>query len=168
MLMPQDVEVFSKYGFSDLILRLFGAIQLIGGILLPFRKTRIFAAAIIAITFFVSLFVLILEGNLPVSIATAVATLLLVLVMRRSKKDSALSFQKPSDLLSRSLRDRPHVSSVIQRKFFTAACLYSLRLQAGVSPRHCLALADEQAASQTPVKIFSITWNKSRYMGVIR
>jgi len=91
MLMPQDVEFFGKYGFSDPILMLYGAVQLIGGVLLPFKKTRVVGAAIVAVTFLISLLVLILEGNIPVSIVTAVATLLLVLLMLRSRKGAAVS-----------------------------------------------------------------------------
>jgi hypothetical protein len=83
-LMPQDVEFFGKYGFSNPTLIGFGATQLTGGILLPFRKTRFAGAAIVAITFLVSLVLLLLEGNVPVSIGTAVATLLLGVIMKQS------------------------------------------------------------------------------------
>jgi len=71
ILMKQDVDFFGKYGFSDPILMFYGAVQLIGGILLPFKKTRLIGAVVIAITFAISLVVLLLEGNIPVSIVTA-------------------------------------------------------------------------------------------------
>lgn len=83
-LMQQDVDFFGKYGFSNPILIAFGAMQLIGGVLLPFKKTRFSGAAIVAITFLISLVVLLMEGNIPVSIATIVATLLLGIVMKQS------------------------------------------------------------------------------------
>ena len=83
-LMQQDVEFFGKYGFSNLILIAFGATQLIGGVLLPFKKTRFTGAAIVAVTFLVSLVLLLLEGNIPVSIVTTVAMLLLGMVMKQS------------------------------------------------------------------------------------
>lgn len=82
-LMQQDVEFFGKYGFSDPILVVYGAIQLIGGVLLAFKKTRIVGAAVVAITFLVSLVVLLLEGNIPVSIATFVAIALVGVVAKR-------------------------------------------------------------------------------------
>lgn len=88
MLMPQDVEFFGQYGFSDPILMIYGAVQLIGGVLLPFRKTRFVGAAIVAITFLISLVVLLMEGNLPVSVVTIVPTLLLGLVMKQSWKST--------------------------------------------------------------------------------
>ena len=83
-LMPEDVEFFGMYGFSNPRLIAFGATQLIGGILMPFRQTRFVGAAIVAITFLVSLVLLLIDGNIPVSIVTAVATLLLGIVMKRS------------------------------------------------------------------------------------
>lgn len=86
MLLPQDVDFFGRYGFSNPIIIAFGAAQLIGGILLPFNKTRFVGASIVAITFLVSLVVLIMDGNVPVSIVTFVMTLLLGVVMKRSWK----------------------------------------------------------------------------------
>lgn len=83
-LMQQDVDFFGQYGFTNPILITFGAAQLIGGVMLPFKKTRFFGAAIVAITFLVSLVLLLLEGNLPVSVVTAIATLFLGVVMKQS------------------------------------------------------------------------------------
>jgi len=85
-LMQQDVDFFGKYGFSNPILIVFGTVQLIGGILLLLRKTRFSGAAIVAITFLISLVLLLLEGNVAVSVATAVAMLLLGIVMKQSWK----------------------------------------------------------------------------------
>jgi len=84
VLMQQEVEFFGRYGFSNPLLIAFGAVQLIGGILLPFRKTRFTGAAIVASTFLVSLAILLMDGNIPMSIITAVVTLLLCVVMRLS------------------------------------------------------------------------------------
>ena len=49
-----------------------------------FRRLRFLGAAIVAITFLISLVVLLMDGNLPVNIATVVATLLLGVVMKQS------------------------------------------------------------------------------------
>ena len=88
-LMQQDVDFFGKYGFSNPILIVYGLIQLMGGVLMVFTRTRFIGAAIVAITFLVSLAVLLMEGNLPVSIATIVATLLLGVTMKQSWKTAA-------------------------------------------------------------------------------
>lgn len=84
MLMQRDVDFFGRYGFSDLILIVYGTAQVIGGALIPFNKTRFVGAAIVAITFLVSLVVLLMDGNIPVSIVTIVMTLLLGVVMKQS------------------------------------------------------------------------------------
>ena len=83
-LVQADVEFFGKYGFSTPMLIAFGATQLAGGVLMSFPKTRFSGAAIVAITFVVSLVLLLVDGNIPVSIVTFVATLLLGVVMKRS------------------------------------------------------------------------------------
>lgn len=84
LLMQQDVEFFGKYGFSDPILVGYGLVQLIGGLLLVFKRTRFVGAVIVAITFLISLVVILMEGNIPVGIATVIATLLLGVVMKQS------------------------------------------------------------------------------------
>ena len=89
LLMQQDVAFFGKYGFSEPILIAFGLVQLLGGLLLVFTKTRFVGAAIVAVTFLVSLAMLLMEGNIPVSIITLVATLLLGVVMKQSWQRAA-------------------------------------------------------------------------------
>jgi len=84
VLVQQDVEFFGRYGFSNAMLIVFGAAQVLGGVMLPFRKTRFAGAAIVAGTFLVSLAILLMDGNIPVSIVTLIATLLLFLVMKLS------------------------------------------------------------------------------------
>jgi len=82
--MPQDVEFFGKYGFTNAILITYGAIQLIGGIMMIIRKTRFIGAVIVAITFLISAVVLFMEENIPVTIITFIAVALLGLVMKQS------------------------------------------------------------------------------------
>ena len=89
LLMPQDVNFFGKYGFSDPLLIAYGSVQLLGGLLLVLAKTRFAGATIVAGTFLVSLALLLMEGNVPVSIATAIATLLLGAVMKQSWQPAA-------------------------------------------------------------------------------
>jgi len=84
LLMPRDVDFFGQYGFSSSVLVVYGLVQLIGGLLLPFSKTRFVGAAIVAVTFLVSLVVLLMDGNIPVSIVTIVMILLLGFIMKQS------------------------------------------------------------------------------------
>ena len=88
LLMQQDVDFFGAYGFSNPILVAYGLVQLVGGVLLAFKKTRFVGAAIVAITFLISLVVLLMDGNISVSVATVVATLLLGVVMKQNWKDA--------------------------------------------------------------------------------
>lgn len=84
VLIQQDVDFFGKYGFSNLALITFGLVQLIGGVLLVLRRTRFAGATILAITFVISLVLLLMDGNMPLSIATIVAILLLGVTMKQS------------------------------------------------------------------------------------
>jgi uncharacterized membrane protein YphA (DoxX/SURF4 family) len=86
MLMQQEVEFFGAYGFTNLMLVLYGVAQVIGGVLLIIPKTRIYGAAIVAVTFLVSAVVLVLAGNFTVAIITVVATLLLGVIIRHTQK----------------------------------------------------------------------------------
>ena len=93
MLMQQDVDFFGKYGFTNPILIAYGSVQLIGGLLLIFKKTRLAGAILVATTFLVSLVVLLMDGNIPVSIVTAIATLLSGVVIKQSWKTASEDIQ---------------------------------------------------------------------------
>ncbi len=84
LLMEQDVVFFAKYGFSNPVLIAFGLAQLLGGLLMTVKRSRFAGAAIVAITFLVSLALLLIEGNIAVSIVSVVAMLLLGVVMKQS------------------------------------------------------------------------------------
>lgn len=84
LLMEQEVNFFGKYGLSGPMLMAFGFAQLLGGVLMVIAKTRFAGAAIVAITFLVSLAMLLREGNVPVSVVTGIALLLLGVVMKQS------------------------------------------------------------------------------------
>ena len=88
MLMEQDVEFFGKYGFTNPILITYGVTQLFGGILLALPKTRIVGALVVAITFLISLVVLVMAGNYPVAVVTLVCVVLLVPVISKSFDES--------------------------------------------------------------------------------
>jgi hypothetical protein len=64
----------------------FGAIQLLGGVLLVLLKTRIVGAFLVAITFFASLIVLVMAGNLPVAAITLICIVLLGSIFKQSAK----------------------------------------------------------------------------------
>ena len=77
LLMPQEIDFFGAYGFSNPLLIAYGISQVVGGILLIFPKTRIYGAIVVAITFIISLIVLVIAEKLLVAGFTAIATALL-------------------------------------------------------------------------------------------
>jgi len=83
MLMPQDVEFFGKYGFTNTLLMAFGALQILGGALLILAKTRLFGAMCIAITFLISAAILLVERNYPVAAITVIVVVLLAIVVKQ-------------------------------------------------------------------------------------
>ena len=86
LLMPQEVEFFGKYGFTDPILIGYGLLQIIGGVLLAVPKTRISGAILVAVTFLISAVVLGLSGNTPMVIVTLIFTGLLGVLIKFNKK----------------------------------------------------------------------------------
>jgi len=86
MLMQNEVDFFGAYGFTNPVLIAYGIVQVIGGILLIVPKSRMYGAAIVAITFLVSAVVLALAGNIPVAIATLAATLVLGVILNQTYK----------------------------------------------------------------------------------
>lgn len=84
LLMPQDVEFFGRYGFTNSILIAYGVVQLMGGIFLVPSKTRIIGAFVLAITFLISLVFLLMSGNITVAIVTLVCIALLGIIIKQS------------------------------------------------------------------------------------
>ena len=83
-LMEQDVVFFGKYGFTNPLLIGFGAIQVVGGAMLIFAKTRLIGASLVAVTFAISAVMLFMDSNVPVTMATIVALVFLGLTIKRS------------------------------------------------------------------------------------
>lgn len=62
--MPQELEFFGAAGFSNTQVVIFGAAQLLGGVLLYIPKTRIVGAAVMAVTFVMSTALIFMAGNI--------------------------------------------------------------------------------------------------------
>lgn len=84
LLMQQDVEFFGQYGFTNPILMFYGSVQLLGAMLLILLKTRIIGACLVLITFLISALVLLVAGNIPVTIITLVFVALTGLIIKQS------------------------------------------------------------------------------------
>jgi len=85
MLIPQDVDFFGSHGFNKTMIIVFGATQLIGGILMVIPKMRMYGAIVVAITFLVSAALLVMDGNILVTGITVIAIALLGWVAKLSR-----------------------------------------------------------------------------------
>ena len=72
-LMEQDVVFFGNFGFTNSMLIAFGVAQLVGGLMLIFRWTRLYGALVIAASFAVSAVLLLMAGSILVAIITLIA-----------------------------------------------------------------------------------------------
>ena len=86
MLLEQEVEFFSEYGFNHSILMLFGIVQLVGGILLVLLKTRMVGAIVVAITFLISAVMLILAQSWLITAITFISLVMLGMIIRDCSK----------------------------------------------------------------------------------
>ena len=68
ILMPQEVEFFGGAGFSNLLIVVYGATQIIGGMLLIPIRSRAWAAIFMAVNFMLSVVVIGLSGNIPFAV----------------------------------------------------------------------------------------------------
>lgn len=84
MLMPQEIEFYRPAGFSDTLLMLFGALQVLSGVALVFRQSRGYGALLLALTFLISAVLLIQAGNWPLTMVTLVCVLLLAFLAKTS------------------------------------------------------------------------------------
>jgi len=83
-LTPHDVEFFGSYGFTEPVLITFGCVQLLGGILLAFPKSRITGAAVVATTFAVSAVMLLMAGKYTVTLITLLFILASGFIIKKS------------------------------------------------------------------------------------
>lgn len=65
MRMPQEVEFFGAAGLSNPLLVGFGALHVIGGLLLALPRTRKWGALLMAILFSASALMIFMSGNVP-------------------------------------------------------------------------------------------------------
>jgi hypothetical protein len=84
MLMPQEIEFFGGIGFNHLMLIIFGASQIVGGLMMTLSKTRFVGVIIVGFTFAISAVALFLSANIMVAIITCITLLMLNIVIRQS------------------------------------------------------------------------------------
>lgn len=82
MLMPQELEFFGAAGMSDLGIRLFGAAQSAGAVLLAFSRTRLIGALVLAATFIASAVLIFMAGQTGFGVFSLLPVILLAVVVK--------------------------------------------------------------------------------------
>jgi len=84
MLVPLEVEFYSAHGFTNSGLIVFGAIQLVGGLLAIAPKIRWLGSLILAISFLVSAVLILKSGNIPFGLVALVFVAFACLITKQS------------------------------------------------------------------------------------
>ena len=65
MQMPQEIAFFQgQLGFSSNTIVTFGAVQLVGGLMVVFKKTRLAGSILLGLTLFLSSIAIFMSGNI--------------------------------------------------------------------------------------------------------
>lgn len=96
LLMEQEVEFFGSYGFTNPILISFGALQILGGLLLLVSKVRLAGALLVSVTFIISLIVLVLEQSIVPGLLTVISLVLLGYIIRQITKAKPVTTMEDS------------------------------------------------------------------------
>ena len=81
---PQEVTFFEKAGLAGSAVLLFGLLQLAGGILLVFTRTRLWGAGVAAVVFLASAIMVFLSGQTAFGLLSMLPVLMAGLVLRAS------------------------------------------------------------------------------------
>lgn len=82
MLLPDEVAFFGKTGLTDVGIQIFGAIQIIGSLMLPFQKGRFLGSLILIVTFLFSTVLILMSGNISFGIFSILPIALIILLLK--------------------------------------------------------------------------------------
>ena len=83
--MPQEIQFFADAGLSKTWLVPVGILQIIGGLLAIFPRSRSAGAAVIAAGFLITTIVIFITGNIGFGLFSLLPVLIAVFFMRRSR-----------------------------------------------------------------------------------
>lgn len=83
-LVPEEVEFLSQFGFTSVLIVLFGIVQVMAGLLLIIPKTRFHGALVAAFAFALSAILLLIAGNLAFAGVSLVPVILASLIAYHS------------------------------------------------------------------------------------
>ena len=82
MLLPDEVAFFGKTGLTEVGIQIFGAIQIIGSLMLPFQKMRFFGSLILMVTFLFSTVLILISGNISFGIFSILPIAMIILLLK--------------------------------------------------------------------------------------
>ena len=83
---PQEVEFLQSFGFSRMLIMVYGVVQIIGGVLLAFLKTIKLGAIITILAFLLSSVLIFISGNLIFGLVSLLPVLLTCVIFWQSNK----------------------------------------------------------------------------------
>jgi len=82
MLLPDEVAFFGKTGLTEVGIQIFGAIQIIGSLMLPLKKGRFLGSLILIVTFLFSTVLILMSGNISFGIFSILPIALIILLLK--------------------------------------------------------------------------------------
>ncbi len=77
MQMPQEIAFFQgQLGFSSNTIVTFGAVQLIGGLMVVFKKTRLAGSILLGLTLFLSSIAIFMSGNIGFGLVSLIPVIM--------------------------------------------------------------------------------------------
>lgn len=77
---PEEVAFLEQFGFSSVVIVLFGVVQIMGGLLLLVPRTRALGALVAGVAFSVSVVLLVADGNLGFAAVSLIPVVLSIWV----------------------------------------------------------------------------------------
>lgn len=81
MKVPDEVAFLAGQGLSEMMILVFGAVQILGGVLTAIPQTRLFGTVVVLIGFLLSAVLVFLSGNLAFGLISLLPTLVSVWVI---------------------------------------------------------------------------------------
>ncbi|MGB5723228.1 MAG: hypothetical protein WBM39_02335 [Parasphingorhabdus sp.] len=86
--MPQEIQFFRDAGINSSWLLPLGGLQIIGGLLAVYHRTRQLGLAVVALGFLVSTIVIFMTGNVTFGVFSSLPVMLCVFIIWRSSGSS--------------------------------------------------------------------------------
>lgn len=86
-LVPEEVEFLGQFGLTNALIVVFGAIQVLAGLLIVIPKTRVVGSIIAALGFAVSAVLLVMAGNTAFAGVSLVPVVLALVVAFKARPD---------------------------------------------------------------------------------